>query len=410
MQPHPTDIVCLFDTHDRVTFCAESKHVPFPGVEDFAGEWLETAHWPNRPVSFAGKKVAVVGTGSSGVQAITEIAQEAESLHVFHRTPNYVVPSQKSPLDIEKYERLASDLPGLWSEVNQTPAGYLLPVGQLPATDLTPAQQRERMQIQWDFGGLAMNYCFPDQKTDLATNELVSDFVREKIKETVLDAEKFDILEPKDYPIGTRRLAVCNGYYESYNRANVNLVDLKRDQIQKITRTGIQTSDATYEFDVIVSALGFEAFTGPIDAIEIQGVDPDVTIKQLWAAGPSCYLGLMVPNFPNLYFLTGPGSPSVLANFNVHNVYHVDYVAEMMREMERNGHASAQAQVQDHEAYKELTQRYTGDLLRRKVNNYMVHVNEDGSRFFVPFAGGWQTYVDLLTKVAAEGYPGILFN
>lgn len=388
---------------------SKSRDLPFPGKEDFAGEWVETSHWPNRPVDIAGKRVAVIGTGSSGVQVITEVAKEAGSLHVFQRTPNYVVPSKNAPIDRDKYADIASRLPDVWQQVMASGPAYLAPTSDRPASELTDEERRERLDAQWEFGGLAMTFAFPDQRTDWEINNLVSEYVREKIRSSVSDPALAAVLEPANYPIGTRRLCVCDGYYETYNQPNVSLVDLREEPIERITAKGIQTASGEYEFDLIISALGFDAFTGPIDAIDIRnehGSHP----TESWQRGPHSYLGLMLHGFPNLHLLTGPGSPSVLVNFNVHNVFHADVVADLIGYMEENGLTSVQPTLAAQEEWKERSQAVAGGLIRLQVENYMTHVNDDGSRFFIPYAGGWGNYVQIVTDVVEDGYVGFEFT
>jgi cation diffusion facilitator CzcD-associated flavoprotein CzcO len=388
---------------------SEARALPFPGVSDFAGQWLETSHWPREKVELAGKRVAVIGTGSSGVQAITEVAKVAASLHVFQRTPNYVVPSQNAPIDQAKYRELASDLPALWDDVMRTPAAYLAPTIATPAKEISEEQRLHRLEEIWEFGGLSMTFAFPDQRSDAEVNAVVSDFVRARIRQSIDDPALADILEPRDYPLGTRRLCVCNGYYETYNRDNVNLVNLRQEPIVAVIEDGIKTAAQEYEFDVIISALGFDAFTGAIDGIDIRNEHGEKP-SESWDRGPSCYLGLMLNGFPNLYFLTGPGSPSVLVNFNAHNVFHIDYVADLMGHMQDNELASVQPSAVAQEAYRELSQQGTDNLLRKHVDNYMTHVNDDGSRFFIPFSAGWSTYVDIANDVKANGYSTLEFE
>ncbi len=388
---------------------SKSRTLPFDGVEDFAGQWLETSHWPAEPVELTGKRVAVIGTGSSGAQVIAAIADRVESLHVFQRTPNYVVPSQNAPIDQERYLDYSRDLDGLWNRVMQTAVAYLAPTSDVPASALDGEQQRQRLESQWRFGGLSMTFAFPDQKTDWQTNDLVSNFVRGKIRDSIEDPALADLLEPRDYPIGTRRLVVCNGYYEAFNRDNVHLVDLRSAPITRITAHGIETNAGFHEVDVIISALGFDAFSGALDAIDIRNADGQRPTDG-WKRGPHAYLGLMVHGFPNLYVLTGPGSPSVLVNFNVHNVFHADYVADLVAYMDFNGYDSVEPTAEAQQLWHERTQRAADGLLRKQVKNYMVHVNDDGSRVFIPYAGGWSNYVDFVNQVAAQGYTGFSFS
>ncbi|MDV6286759.1 NAD(P)/FAD-dependent oxidoreductase [Rhodococcus jostii] len=388
---------------------SKSRQLPFAGVEDFQGQWLETSHWPDEPVDLTGKRVAVIGTGSSGAQVIAAIAGQVESLHVFQRTPNYVVPSQNSPMDQDRYRRLSEDLGELWNKVMGTGVAYLAPTTEVPASSMTAEQQQQRLEDQWAFGGLSMTFAFPDQKTDWQTNDLVSEFVRGKIRAAIDDPALADKLEPRDYPIGTRRLVVCNGYYEAFNQDNVQLVDLRTDSIERVTATGIETGAGFHEVDVIISALGFDAFTGALDAIDIRNAEGQKPTDG-WERGPHAYLGLMVHGFPNMYVLTGPGSPSVLVNFNVHNVFHVDYVADLISFMDGQGYAAVEATREAQDDWHTRTQEAADGLLRKQVKNYMVHVNDDGSRVFIPYAGGWSTYVDIAKGIADKGYAGFTFT
>ena len=387
---------------------SKSRQLPFPGVEDFTGRWLETSHWPAEQVDLAGKRVAVIGTGSSGAQVISAIAGQVESLHVFQRTPNYVVPSQNAPMDQDRYRQYSENLSELWDQVMRTAVAYVGPTTDVPASSMTAEQQQQRLEDQWSFGGLSMTFAFPDQKSDWHTNDLVSDFVRGKIRSAIDDPALADKLEPRDYPIGTRRLVVCNGYYEAFNQDNVHLVDLRTETIDRVTATGIKTSAGFVEVDVIISALGFDAFTGALDAIDIRNADGQKPTDG-WERGPHAYLGLMVHGFPNLYVLTGPGSPSVLVNFNVHNVFHANYVADLISHMAECGHDTVQATREAQDQWHTQTQQAADGLLRKQVKNYMVHVNDDGSRVFIPYAGGWSTYVDIVNRIAEQGYSGFAF-
>ncbi|SDC06277.1 Predicted flavoprotein CzcO associated with the cation diffusion facilitator CzcD [Mycolicibacterium neoaurum] len=387
---------------------SQSRALPFDGVAEFAGQWLETSHWPAEPVDLTGKRVAVIGTGSSGAQVIAAIAGQVESLHVFQRTPNYVVPSQNAPIDQNRYQQYSKDLDRLWDDVMKTGVAYLAPTSDVPASAMTAEQQQQRLDDQWAFGGLSMTFAFPDQKTDWKTNELVSEFVRAKIRSAIDDPTLADKLEPRDYPIGTRRLVVCNGYYDAFNQDNVHLVDLRSESITRVTSTGIVTSSGFIEVDVIISALGFDAFTGALDAIDIRNEDGQRPTDG-WERGPHAYLGLMVHGFPNLYTLTGPGSPSVLVNFNVHNVFHANYVADLIAYMDARGYDTVQATKEAQDLWHEQTQQAADGLLRKQVKNYMVHVNDDGSRVFIPYAGGWSNYAEIVNRIAGEGYSGFAF-
>ncbi|MDB5445175.1 MAG: cyclohexanone monooxygenase [Phenylobacterium sp.] len=377
----------------------------FPGLETFKGEWVQTSHWPDMPADFQGRRIGVIGTGSSGVQAIPHLAEQASQLHVFQRTPNFSVPAQNGPIDPASYEAVAADVPAARARLFATQGGITGRERGAPAASYTPAEQRERLERQWARGGQGMKEVFADQSVDQASNDIVADFVREKIRETVKDPAVAELLAPRDHPIGTRRLCLDIGYYETFNRPNVTLVDISRDPIERITETGIKTRAASYDLDLIVFALGFHAFSGAIDRANIRN-EHGKSPTDHWDRGPRTMLGLMTAGFPNLFIVTGPGSPSVLVNMVLMNEYHIDWIADCIAYMREKGFATIEPTEDAQDAWTGHVAEAARPLLRVRVKNYMVHVNADGSHVFMPYVGGLAAYVERANQAVASGYEG----
>ncbi len=382
----------------------------FPGLDRFRGEWVQTSRWPERPVALAGRRIGVVGTGSTGVQAVPVLAAQASQLHVFQRSPNYSVPAQNGPLDASLWRAIGARVPEERRELFAHPAASHLPRPRGPAADFSEAQRAQILEEQWALGGHGMGFVFSDQTVSRQTNDIVAGFVRSKIREIVADPATAEKLCPYDHPIGTRRLCIDTGYYESFNRENVTLVDVRESPIERITETGIQTASGHHELDLIVFALGFHAFTGALDGANIRneaGQQP----SDLWRRGPRTLLGLMTAGFPNLFLPTGPGSPSVLANMSVQNEYHVDWIAGCLGHMARHGFDTVEPTAKAQDDWTAHVAEVSRDILRRNVQNYMVHVNEDdGTRIFMPYVGGMDRYVRQADAIAAAGYRGFRFG
>ncbi|WP_063129700.1 flavin-containing monooxygenase [Nocardia fusca] len=389
---------------------SKARTPAFPGLEDYRGRWVQTSHWPTDHVETAGKRIAVIGTGSSGVQAVPALARDAENVTVFQRTANYSVPAQNGPLDQQKYADLAGRVAEMREAILHHPTGSDIPLGAGPAGSFTPEEQQALLRERWARGGHTMNAVFSDQGTDIHANTLVADFVRQHVLDTVRDPVTADILTPRSYPIGSRRLCVDTGYYEAFNQRNVDLIDVKADPIERITPQGIRTRDHDLEFDLIVFALGFSAFTGALDEANIRNEFGERPTDR-WARGPRTLLGLMTRGFPNLFLLTGPGSPSVLANMILDNVQHVDFVADLLRHMGERGHTKVEPEEKAQDEWTAHVAEAASNLLRLNVENYMVHVNrDDGSRVFMPYVAGLDRYVAECDKVAADDFAGFAFS
>jgi cation diffusion facilitator CzcD-associated flavoprotein CzcO len=383
----------------------------FPGLASFRGEWVQASHWPDRPVEIAGRRIAVIGTGSTGVQAIPVLAEQARHLTVFQRSPNFSVPARNGPLDTAKFQEAAADVPGRRRALLQTRAAISSNLGpSLPFAGYTPAERQDRLERQWALGGQGMNRVFADQGTDKTANDAVADFVRAKIRQIVKNPAIAERLCPYDHPIGSRRLCVDTDYYQTYNRGNVTLVDIDANPITRITATGIQTATTHHELDLIVFAIGFHAFRGALDHVQIlneQGETPTTN----WHRGPRTLLGLMTSGFPNLFLLTGPGSPSVLANMVVMNEEHVNFCAGLIAHMQAHGYATVEPEPAAEAAWGETVAEAAAKLLRLGVKNYMVHVNaDDGSRVFMPYVGGLDRYTEICSAITENNYHGFAFG
>jgi cation diffusion facilitator CzcD-associated flavoprotein CzcO len=388
---------------------SRARKPPMPGLADFRGECLRTSQWPDTPVDLANRRVAVIGTGSSGVQASTAIAEVADQLYVCQRSPHYTAPAHNGPTDPIAFADFSGRVQEVWKEITTAKAGGGFPLGEKAASGYTPSEQREQLERFWEWGGQALVGVFADQGVNNDSNRIVSDFVREKIREAIRDPGTADRLLPQ-YPIGCKRVAVDVGYYDIYNQSNVDLVDLRADSIDHITANGIQTKSHHYEVDVIALALGFDAFTGALDAIDIRNERSEHPTDR-WRRGPQTYLGLMTRGFPNLFIMTGAGSPSVLSNMFASNVHHADFIADLIAFMASKGYARIEPSAEAETAWGAHVQEVAQPLIRFRVDNYMVHVNrDDNSRIFLPYVGGFARYVATCSEVAANGYRGFEFG
>ncbi|MEU7815143.1 NAD(P)/FAD-dependent oxidoreductase [Pseudonocardia sp. NPDC049154] len=378
----------------------------FPGLERFRGEWVRTSHWPEREVALADRRIGVIGTGSSGVQAIPVLAQEARELVVFQRTPNYVVPARNRGLDAGLVRRIGADLAAEREHLTRhTPGGSTIPVATRPTGDYDAAARRALLERQWEEGGQGMVFLFTDQAVDRAANDVVAEFVREKVRLLVEDPDTARRLVPDRYPIGTRRLALDTGYYQTFARDHVTLVDVTEDPIVEFTETGIRTEQGHHGLDLVVFALGFHAFRGAVDSVGVRN-EHGASPTDGWAEGPRTLLGLMTPGFPNLFTPTGVGSPSVLANLFVQNEYAMDWIGDCIAHLDARGLRTVEATPEAAAEWTAHVAEMAEPLLRRQVPNYMVQVTPGGERVFLPYVGGMARYTSAADRVAANGYEG----
>lgn len=385
------------------------QHPTFKGLENFKGDWYYSAVWPKDPVSFEGKRVGLIGTGSSGVQMTPIIAAEAEHLIVFQRTANYSVPAQNRPLDQQTLRSEKAHYPERRKRSREALTGQYLAANDKSALEVSDEERHAEFESRWQGmgGGFRMLRAFSDLLRSQDANRYAASFVGGKIKETVNDAAVAALLTPKDdLPFGTKRLCVDTDYYETFNRDNVTLVDVKTAPIVEITEYGVKTSAKEYKLDVLVFATGFDAMTGALLNIDIQG-EAGIALREKWSEGPKTYLGLAVAGFPNMFIIAGPGSPSVLSNM-VHSIEtHVEWISDLIADSRTKGIQRIDA-VEDYEnKWVKHVNDAADETLYPIGNSWYVGANIPGKpRVFMPYVGGVPAYRSIIQRVASENYDG----
>jgi cyclohexanone monooxygenase len=382
------------------TGCLSVPRAPKIAGEDlFEGPTYHTGRWPHEPVSFARQRVAVIGTGSSAIQSIPRIAAEAEHVFVFQRTPNFSIPAHNTPLTKADYDAFWEQYPAYRQMVLEGTAGI---AGGAGLEQLTAEQQRARFEELWNIGGAGFLGALADLLTNPVANDAAADFVREKIREVVKDPATAEALLPDDHPIGAKRICVDIDYYETYNRPNVTLVNLRKTPMEAITAGGVRTSDREYPVDAIVFATGFDAMTGALLNIDIRGAE-DLALRDAWRDGPKSYLGLQVAGFPNLFTITGPGSPSVLSNMISSCEQHVDWIADCLSWLAEHGYDRIEADPEAQEDWVRQVNEAADRTLFPRANSWYIGANIPGKpRVFMPYVGGG--YRQKCRAVAADGY------
>jgi cation diffusion facilitator CzcD-associated flavoprotein CzcO len=389
------------------TGCLSSANTPdFAGLDSFAGDVFHTGRWPAEGVDFTGRRVGVVGTGSSGVQSIPIIAEQADALTVFQRTAAWVVPAVNAPLDPEVQRAVKADYPA-FREANRQMVvafGSNYPSNDVSVLTVDQAERDRQFEARWAHGGLSFMGAFNDLMLDPASNAYAADFVRAKIRATVHDPDVADRLSP-DTLIGCKRLCLGTNYYETYNRPNVTLVDVGAEPIAEITPAGVRVGDRVHEIDTLVLATGFDAMTGALAAVDIRGRG-GVALREAWAAGPRTYLGLGVVGFPNLFTISGPGSPSVLTNMVVSIEQHVNWIADCAAYLRDHDLAVIEATLPAQDAWVDFVNAVAGMTLYPSCNSWYLGANVPGKpRVFMPLIG-FPTYAEQCDAVAAKGYEG----
>jgi cyclohexanone monooxygenase len=389
------------------TGCLSTAQVPsYPGLETFKGPWYHTGHWPHDGVDFTGQRVGVIGTGSSAIQSIPLIARQAARLVVFQRTPNFSVPAHNGPLDPEHERRWKGRYAQHRREARESRVGFVVERNDTSALAVSAEERERHYERHWSRGGLGFNATFVDLLTDQAANDTAADFFRAKIRAIVRDPAVAEALSPRGYPVGTKRLCVDTDYYATFNRDNVTLVDLRTAPIEAITPTGVQTRGARYALDSLVFATGFDAMTGALLGVDIRGRG-GASLREKWAAGPRTYLGLAVAGFPNLFIITGPGSPSVLSNMIVSIEQHVDWIADCLAYLRRHDRRTIEATVAAEDAWVTHVNEVGHATLYPRANSWYMGANVPGKpRIFMPYIGGVGTYREICDAVTARGYEG----
>jgi cyclohexanone monooxygenase len=388
-----------------------AKTPDIPGVEDFAGRKMLTSNWPAEGVDLAGRRVGVIGTGSTGIQAIPEIAKQAKHLTVFQRTPSFSVPARNQPVPAERRAFWEQNREVLRAKARTMRSGTLHQMGTVSALSVSEVERNTEFERRWQFGGPGFLRAYIDIGTDIRANDLAADFVRAKIREAVNDPKLAELLTPRDYPIGTKRICVDSEYYQTYNRPNVSLVDLKANPIDRIVPAGVRLRDGTVEaLDDLVFATGFDALTGALNRIEIKGGDGTV-LRDKWMAGPRTYLGVLTAGIENFFMITGPGSPSVLSNMIVSIEQHVDWIAGLIGHMRDTGKRIVTAKQTDEDAWVEEVNAAADRTLHKRAASWYLGANVPGKpRVFMPYSGGVGVYRERCDAIAAAGYPGLAFQ
>ena len=380
----------------------------YPGLQSFKGKWYHTGLWPHEGVDFTGLRVGVIGTGSSGVQSIPIIAKQAKHLYVFQRTANFSLPARNAPMNRDKESAHKAHYPERRRAAFDTPfgiAGYPAPVKS--ALDATEEERLCAYEAKWAEGGsISFLYSFTDLLINGESNETASEFVRRKIRATLKDPKTAELLCPNDHPIGTKRLILDTDYYETYNRDNVTLVDIRSRPIEEITSTELRTADIDYALDAIVFATGFDAMTGAMKEIDIH-TDAGMSIREKWEHGPRTYLGIMIAGFPNLFMITGPQSPGVKSQMILACEQHVDWIADCIQYLRDHAFSRIEAEEDAEDAWVRHNNEVADRTLYPLANSWYVGANIPGKpRVFMPYVGGVAAYKNKCDEIAASGYEG----
>ena len=390
------------------TGCLSAAKPPeIKGRDLFKGSTYHTGLWPHEPVDFTGKTVGVIGTGSSGVQTIPEVAKQAHLLFVFQRTPTFSLPAGNRPLKEAEVQEIKQNYIDLRKRAKVSPTGVAsYPLPTLSALEATPQERDLAYEFRWQAGGTAYTRTYKDIMLLAAANETAADFARRKIQSRVKTPELAEKLTPRDIYIGTKRLCLDTQYFETFNRDNVSLVDIRSTPIQEITESGVKTSVAEYKLDALIYATGFDAITGAILNIDIQ-TSSGLTLAEKWHAGPLTYLGLMTAGFPNLFMVTGPGSPSVLSNVIVSIEQHVEWISDCIQHLTANSCARIEATQAAENTWVEHVNQLASATLFLNANSWYLGANVPGKpRVFMPYVGGVGRYREECTAIANNGYTG----
>jgi cyclohexanone monooxygenase len=402
------------DRGDRVSakFCimavgclSATNKPPFKGMEDFHGPIYHTGEWPHDGVDFTGLRVGIIGTGSSAIQSIPIIAQQAAELTVFQRTATYSVPAWNEKLTPEYRNTIKADYPALRAKARARPTGFYFPFNMKPALEASPAEREQKYEEAWERGGLPFLGAFGDLLFEKAANDTIADFARAKIRNVVKDPATADLLCP-DNVFGCKRLCVDTGYFETYNLPHVKLVDVSKTPIERFTAQGIEVNGTEYPLDAIICATGFAAMTGSFDRIMITGRN-GLTLSEKWRGGPRAYLGVASAGFPNLFMITGPGSPSVLASMIQAIEQHVDWMLDCMAHLRDVDAATVEAIPQYEDEWVEHVNEVSKVSLRSTCSSWYVGTNiADRPRVFMPYIGGFPVYVQKCNEVMSNGFEG----
>ncbi len=390
------------------TGCLSNAKMPdIKGLDQFKGKIYHTGHWPHEVIDFTGQRVAVIGTGSSGIQSVPVIAEQASHLTVFQRTANFSIPARNASLTEEERQWFRAKYPEIRRFAREEARnGIYTEMPDRGALDDGDNERRAKYEARWHRGGLTFMSVYNNLALDTTANDTAANFVREKIAEIVKDPETAKLLQPTSHPIGTKRICIDTDYFATFNRPNVTLVDIKSNPIEEITPYAVRAGGKDYEADALVLATGFDAMTGSVAKIDISGRNGQ-TLNQKWAEGPKTYLGLMSAGFPNLFIITGPGSPSVLSNMIVSIEQHVDWISDCIGHMRAQGYEAMEADKDAEDKWVAHVNEVAYTTLYPQANSWYMGANVPGKpRIFMPYIGGVGPYRKICDEVAAKGYEG----
>jgi cyclohexanone monooxygenase len=389
------------------TGCLSTARVPdFEGLASFEGRTYHTGHWPHEGVDFTGQRVGIVGTGSSAIQAIPVIAAQAAHLTVFQRTPNFSIPSRNGQMTPDYEQSWKSAYPRRRDQARDARTGILNDPNDKSALEVSDEERQREYEARWAAGGTSFMAAFNDLIFSRQANDTAAEFVRNQIRGIVRDQAVAELLAPQNHPIGTKRICVDTDYYQTYNRENVTLVDVKSAPIAAITPTGLRTENRDYEFDSIVFATGFDAMTGALTRVDIRGRN-GLALRDKWEAGPRTCLGVMTAGFPNLFMITGPGSPSVLSNMIVSIEQHVDWIGDCIAWLRTRRLDCIEATAEAEDAWVDHVNEVAFSTLYPSANSWYMGANIPGKpRVFMPYIGGVGAYRGICADIAAKGYEG----
>jgi cyclohexanone monooxygenase len=390
------------------TGCLSNARMPdIKGLADFKGQVYHTGHWPHERIDFTGLRVGVIGTGSSGIQSVPVIAEQASHLTVFQRTANFSIPARNAALTSEEREAFRAKYPEVRRFAREESRnGIYTAMPDRGALEDGDNERRSKYEQRWTHGGLTFMSVYNNLALDKAANDTAADFVRERIAEIVRDPKTAKLLQPNNHPIGSKRICIDSDYFATFNRPNVTLVDIKSNPIEEILPNAVRAGGKDYQVDALVLATGFDAMTGSVAKIDIRGRNGQ-TLNQKWAEGPKTYLGLMSAGFPNLFIITGPGSPSVLSNMIVSIEQHVDWIADCIAWMRDRGFEAIEAKTDAEEKWVAHVNEVAHTTLYPQANSWYMGANIPGKpQIFMPYIGGVGPYRQICNDVAAKDYEG----
>ena len=388
--------------------CLSAENLPpFEGIDTFQGEWHHTGRWPHEEVDFTGKRVAVIGTGATAVQVVPEVAKQAAQVYVFQRTANYDLAGQNRPLDPDYVREVKANYRAIWETARASAFGFPYGVHDRSALSVSPEERQRIYEENWDIGGFHFLFdTFSDLIFNKEANDTAAEFVRDKIRAAVHDADVAELLAPKDHPLSTKRPPLEHGYYEAFNRDNVTLVDIRSAPIERMTARGVRTAEREYAVDTIIFATGFDAMTGALTRIDIRGRG-GLPLNEKWVDGPRTYLGVATRGFPNMFMITGPQSPSVLSNMPVSIEQHGDWIADCLSHLRAHGANRIEPTRDAENEWVAHVAEVAESTLLPMADSWWVGANIPSKpRQLYAYIGGVGPYRARCDEVAANGYEG----